>query len=646
MLFPLTREPVLISAHLALIGLFVSLAYYPSLRAGFAFDDLANIVVNPYVHAEGFSDLGRALASPLSGTRPLAMVSFALNHWLGRLDPYGYHAVNLLVHLLNAFLLYQVLVVMGGLVAARGNDIDSRQVIRLRAFWGAALWALNPVQTQAVTYIVQRMTSLATLFYLLGILIFLLYRAGRLRAPGAASLITLCFLLGMASKEIVVTLPLALVLADVVLLGRRGKAAGWALALAGAVIAGAGIFYLRAQLPDLLQRYPNREFSPYERWLTEARVLWDYLSVYLLPLPERLHVDYEVVVSRSLWAPPTTWVAILAILATLVGAWRLRSRLPMLAFALLFFFLASSLEASFINLELAFIHRLYLPSLFLFFGLISAVPQGILPKAALAFTVLLALFASGTVMRNAEWNTRAELWAADAARGASRERATLNRSVGLVELGRSAEAIPMLDSVLGDGVATESLPYRFNLATALYYKGDYDEALRAFSAILADHPRFTSARFYLGQIHLLQGALDAGLEAAEAILADSPNHPYGRILLAEHARATGDVDKAVSLLQAILDETPKLPADDKALVRMHLANALLAQGDHEHAYQVYLESVREAPENYYAWTQIYRMQLAAGDTANAERIRRFLESKQVLLPPAPGVAPAAHARGG
>jgi hypothetical protein len=315
------RAPAAPAGHLLallLLGAFATAAYLPIFGVPFLFDDLPNIVHNPAVHATGLADLGRVFDSPVSASRPTALLTFALNHLAGGLDPTGYHAVNLTLHVANGALLYALL-----LLAPAGSDA------RRLAFLGALLWLLHPVQTQVVTYVVQRMTALATLFYLLGMIVFVLQRRGRLGTLSAVLAWIVAFVLGMASKEIVATLPFACLLLEASFFARRdhGRTLVRLAALSALLALLLGLLYLPG-LPEWQARYPNRAFSPGERLLTEPRVLWHYLSLFAWPHPSRLHLDYEVALSRDWWNPATTLPALVGLLLLGVLGWRLRHRWP------------------------------------------------------------------------------------------------------------------------------------------------------------------------------------------------------------------------------------------------------------------------------------------------------------------------------
>ncbi len=267
------------------LALLITIIYVPALELPFVFDDLPNIVLNPAVLAENPGDLLRVFQTKVSANRPLAMLSFAVNHWLGGLSVFGFHLFNILIHILNATLLYFLLTLLPYRFPAESADSSTDSDKWRLAFWGAALWAVNPVQTQGVTYIVQRMTSMATTFYLAALLVFMAWRRGRLASRWAIPLLLGSFFLGLACKEIVLTLPLALILADLIFFPERFRKnlpiyGGLLLLL---ILLGFG--YLRGNWPDWQATYPNRNFTPLERVLTQWRGVWAYPGIYLLSLP-------------------------------------------------------------------------------------------------------------------------------------------------------------------------------------------------------------------------------------------------------------------------------------------------------------------------------------------------------------------------
>ncbi len=609
---------------LLLLAAFATAAYLPSFGVPFLFDDLPNIVHNPAVHATGIGDLVAVLESPVSSNRPTALLTFALNHLAGGLDPRGYHAVNLALHVANGALLYALLL----LLAPAGSDA------RRLAFLGALLWLLHPVQTQAVTYVVQRMTALATLFYLLGLLAFVLQRRGRLGTMPAALAWGAAFVLGLTSKEIVASLPFACLLLETCFFAARDRGRTLArLAAASALLAVLLALLYLPGLPDWQARYPNRAFSPLERLLTEPRVLWHYLSLLAWPEPARLHLDYDVALSRDWRTPPTTLPALLGLVLLGAAGWRLRRRWPLTGFALLFFLLASALEASFVNLEIAFVHRIYLPSLFLAAGLLAPLPASRLRLASPALLVLAALLAVATIERNREWRDEQRFWALELTRGASPFRALLNRASTLVEIGHAREAVRLLEQSLPLVGAGERALLETQIATAQFAMAAYAPARARLAALIAREGPRPDWLFLLGVIHAKSG--DAAAAAALAAqLATVPGHrPQSRLVAALASAAGGRGEEAKATLRTLrLEAGARDPAFDE-LIAMQLADLHLAAGEYDAARALYDAAIARRPANHFAWRQLYRLASRKGDAAEVARLRDVLRARGIALPP-------------
>src|SRR5262245_3938989 len=145
------------------------IAYSNSFQTGWHFDDGPNIVGNPDIFISDLSwkSLGQAASSQPGGKRPVSYLSFALNYYFFGEDPFSFHVVNFLIHWLNAVLVFQIFSVLIAR-ATRRSAVDARLLSGL----AAALWSVNPVQTQPVVYVVQRMTLLSSFFSLLSFYFF------------------------------------------------------------------------------------------------------------------------------------------------------------------------------------------------------------------------------------------------------------------------------------------------------------------------------------------------------------------------------------------------------------------------------------------------------------------------------------------
>ncbi|MDF1578192.1 MAG: tetratricopeptide repeat protein, partial [Desulfobulbales bacterium] len=611
--------------YIPVLALLTVIIYIPSLDIPFVFDDLVNIVLNLAVHADRFGELGRAFDSGVSGNRPLAMLSFAVNHWLGGLNVFGYHVFNILVHVANTNLLFLLLQRIPGAGPAGSPAGDQQERLEKIAFWGAALWAVNPVQTQAVTYIVQRMTSMATFFYLAGLYLYLAWRTDKLSAKSALPLLFVAFGLGLACKEIVLTLPLALILLDFIFFpARLRKSLPF---LAGGVIltVAIGFYYLQGNFPDLLVTPARRNFNSLERIMTQWRVIWHYLSLFILPLPERLHLTYNFAVSRSILSPWTTLPALLGILATIITAVRLRRKLPVLAWAVLFFFLALAPESSFVNLELAFIHRLYLPSLFLVFAGLYYLPSSIIKKAGPLLLLLIALWSNWTITRNDEWQNREDFWAGNIARGAETARAKNNLATVLIDSGRLDEALVRIEEGLEIAERDEDLKtLLYNKGYALFYLRKYPEALAVFQETARRFGAYRHTFLFIGLIYLEQEKPGKAADIVAA-LREYPTLRYqGDIIRANRLLKENRGDEAIELLQESLAGEAGSAVYIRQKLQLELARIYVSQNRLREASRIFIDITEKFPQNYSVWKMIYLMQEAAGDYEQAAKIRAFL----------------------
>jgi protein O-mannosyl-transferase len=355
----------------SLLGLLL-LCYGNSFQSAWQYDDFSNIVNNTKIHVTDFSwsQIRKVFSAgpdfQIVG-RPLAYLSFAFNYRLGADDPQGYHIVNFLIHWLAGFVLFLFvrdtlhLPSFGGRYASQATAI---------AWLSALLWACHPIQVTAVTYIVQRMTAMAGLFYVTALYAYLICRRSvesktRAWAYAACALSVVC---GMLTKENAVLIPFALLLYELLFfrtLDRRtmGKVL---LAALGVTVVMLLLSALYTNPLKMLEPYPNRPFTMVERVLTQPRVIFIYLSLLAVPMASRMSILHDVAISKSILVPWTTLPAILGVVAIIVLLCLLARWHRLFAFCGLFFFLNHAVESSFINLELIYEHRNYVPSMLLF----------------------------------------------------------------------------------------------------------------------------------------------------------------------------------------------------------------------------------------------------------------------------------------
>ena len=407
-------------------------AYWPGLHGGFVFDDFSFIVWNADLHV-ATNTLGgwarAALSFPADHQgRWLTMLTFAANHYLGGLDPFGYKLVNLIIHLINGGLLFYVARALLQLWAVqRPHQAPGPDRQRWLALAVAALWLVLPINLTAVLYVSQRLESLSQLFVLAG-LVWYVHARIHLSAHGGGSFRLLAALLaptvlGLLAKESAVMLPLYAACIEAVFFRDpnsqplRRRIAGVYVALLALPLV-AGLVWLTSWL-GTEQSY-TRPFSTAERLMTEARVMFHYMQWTLLPLPNDLTLYHDdLALSTGLLSPPQTLAAFVGIVALCVLAiWQAPKR-PLVSVGIAWFFAGHLLTGTIIPLELVFEHRNYFPSIGLLLVFASFTATHGLEQSngrflTIAFAAVFCFYAFSTTMRSFEWSSPTRLGLSEA----------------------------------------------------------------------------------------------------------------------------------------------------------------------------------------------------------------------------------------
>ena len=410
----------------AVLAVAVLLAYFNALTGTFQFDDYNVIVNNPAVHSLA------AWWDSMPGIRPLLKFSYSLN-WTLDAGPFGFHLVNVLVHAVNAVLVYRLLFELRREKA--GNDWTP--------LVGALLFALHPVQTEAVTYVSGRSVSLMALFYLASVLAWM--HAERASSPRAwRGMSAGLFGAALLVKETAVTLPIALLLLDA--LGPRHQLTTsqmlrrqvwhW-LILIGAVLVMAVSPTYRQLLDVSISTRGVMHNLP-----TQANAVC-YLAAQLL-LPWRMNVDPDLPMITTF--SPTLALQILAIIAIVAVGLRNVRRRAWLGFAVLWFFLHLLPTNSFLpRLDVANDRQLYLASIGVFFaagiGVQNLMRHANRPRlaGAIAGLVLLGLGVA-TVQRNQIYRSEVVFWEDALMKSPGKPRVANNLGYAYQRAGRLAEA--------------------------------------------------------------------------------------------------------------------------------------------------------------------------------------------------------------
>lgn len=491
----------------AILGLAL---YWHTLPFDFVFDDKQNIVDNPHIRIDSLSldQLREAGFDSYAGRRPLANISFAINYLLDGTDPWGYRLVNIIIHIVNGGLIYWLLCLILKLdnkLKSEGNRAATNALL-LTAAAATLVWFVHPLQVQSVTYIVQRMTSLATMFMVLSLC---LYVSGR-RTMRTRTRI-LCFIgaagswiVALGCKEIAIIVPLQVYLIEWYFF--RDLSRTWLVrSVKVLAIIFAGLFlivliYLEMKsLTSVLSGYKIRDFTPTERVMTQFRVLVFYLSLLFWPHPGRMTLDHHFPPSQSLLDPTSTLVSLALLLALLTAGILLSKKHRLYAFCILWFFLGLVLESSILPLEMAYEHRMYLPSILPLLGLVLLIKRATrtLPVAApAALLIVVSVFCIATTHRNRQLRDAYTLWADCVVKTPYKARPLTNFGFELRHLGRLDEAETYYRRALK---ASPNYPLaNNNLAVLLADRGDLLEATEHYQHAIKYKPNYASAYDNLG----------------------------------------------------------------------------------------------------------------------------------------------------
>ncbi len=415
----------MITALALLLGLLIIIAYGSCLDCSWQYDDFSNIIENDNAKLTSLSWQQLKLAMydqhlDPRPSRPLARLSFALNYFFGGNRVQGYHLVNIIIHLATAFVLWTLVTSTIRLVPALRRHRKNALII---GWIGALFWATHPIQVTAVTYIVQRMASMAAFFYLAAMLFYLKARTNaRINLRwGYGLACCICGAAAMASKENAFMLPASLLLYDVIMFPRDRRDLQKILAVWGAILVLAGILvgWLMVDPASIVGPWENRPFTPGQRLLTEPRVIWQYLGLLAVPSKTRLNLLHDVGISTGLFSPPSTLIAITGLTAVLAGLVLVYRKWPLVSFSGLFFLLNHLIEGSVFNLELIYEHRNYLPSTWLFvllaIGMVNAwnyfsYRKSLQWSLAACWVILLSSQIHITLMYNRSFKSELSLW--------------------------------------------------------------------------------------------------------------------------------------------------------------------------------------------------------------------------------------------
>jgi tetratricopeptide (TPR) repeat protein len=573
-------------------------AYGNSFSGPFIYDDLSSIRDNPSIRH--LSAIGEVLSPPGNGEtvsgRPLLNLSFAINYAISGPSTRGYHVVNLAIHILNGLLL------LGILRQTFCSSVLSPRFGRaaLGLGWATAiLWTVHPLQTESVTYIVQRAESLASMLYLL--VLYCAIRGMHAKRPVGWYVVAVgsCWL-GVATKETVVTAPLMVLLYDRTFVGGSLQEAfrrRWSLYVALA----AGWMLLIGLLWSTGLVGRREEMGTLDAWsyaCSQPGVLLHYLRLSVWPDPLCFNYDWPAGKTMGAILPAMTAVGLLVV-ATVRGLTGGRTW----GFVGAWFFLILAPSSSVQPLgQLAFEHRMYLP--------LAAVASAVVVGGAMAgqwlarrgwlpgragmiagvcvVTLAAVVLGQVTFRRNEAYGTELSIWQDTVAKAPHSSFAHNNLGVELTNSGRVAEAIEHCQEAIR--LKPDNASAHANLGNALKEAGRAAEAIERYQEAIRLKPSDAQPHYNLGNALAKGGRVAEAIEHYQEAIRLKPDYASAHMNLGVLLGELGRLPEAIEHHRQALKITP-----DCAEAYNNLAVAMVKSDDLQGALEPFLEAVRLDP---------------------------------------------------
>ncbi|MBF0508680.1 MAG: tetratricopeptide repeat protein, partial [Deltaproteobacteria bacterium] len=561
--------------NLIIISLICIVVYSNTLQHHFVLDDNDLIVNNPHIRMTQFTLKGiyEAGFRGLAPNRPVSCISFALDFFFWGYNVTAFRLVSLSIHLLCGMLVYFIsFLTLARLSAVPGQKTPAPDLplISIMSLFAAAVFIVHPVQVQAVTYMTQRMTSLAVMFYLGSLLCYIQSRLTETRWRRRL-IFAFCLFFGIlafGSKEIAATLPLIILLYEWYFFQNLKPAWSWrgliclflSVALLGLLtyLFSEGHPFGKVAHDYPILAGPTPPFTQWERIMTQFRVIIFYISMLLFPHPDRLNLLNYISTSHSLVDPGTTLCSLLSLTGLFGLAVGLARRYRLISFCILWFLINLAIEALVPRLEMIYLYRLYLP--LVGFAMLTAYlifwrtgPRLWLRVATAAVIVFTLGYI--TIIHNRIWQDNLTLWSDVVAKNPQSQGGHHNLGTTLFNQGKIPEAIDQF--YLAARYNPDNPDTQIMLGAALADQGSYGQAAQCYARALELKPDSVAAHQGLGlaQEHLghVPEAIRHYLDALR-ITPDNPDTNYNLgHLLAENGRIAEALGHFFEVLRARAD---------------------------------------------------------------------------------------------
>jgi tetratricopeptide (TPR) repeat protein len=662
MKYPFLQRPFF---HISIIIVLCCLAYSNTLSSPFQFDDRLAIASNPvikdlnlFVHPSLARDFKGSFEYHGFKNRYIGYLTFALNYRIHGLEAAGYHTVNLFIHIINAVLLYWLVILTFQTPLLRGSSLKDRA--RQTAFFTALVFACHPIQTQAITYIFQRVTSLATLFYILSLVTYIkwrlsiagppVHRNGARKTPLLYLTAFVSAVLAMKTKEIAFTLPVMVTLYELMFFEGPVKRRFVYLIplLLIMLIIPLTLINIDVPIGELIGEAGKdirglgaSEMSRWQYLITEFRVIVTYIRLIFLPVNQNLDYDYPGF--GSFFDPEVfgSFIFLAALLLScIVLLCRCRQTAPavrVISLGVLWFFITLSLESGIIPLNNVISeHRLYLPSIGIFLALITSLFmvmervkdkwKGAVNVTTGMLAVIILVLTGTTYARNTVWESEVSLWTDVVKKSPDKPRPHNNIGNAYRKANMTGRAEKHFKIALQ--LDPDYAEAHVNLGYIYFLNGSVDKAIKHYKHALILQPVNPLAHNNLGKAYGSRGAIDKAIEyfkAAIRLKADFPE-PHYNLGLAFIQK--GYYDKAITHLKTALMLRPDYPE-----AHNNLGYTYYRKGFIDKAILHYHQALKLNPENIRFHKNLGNAYLMKGLPEKAEEHFRI---SQRLKKPQPG----------
>lgn len=560
------KQPLIKKYAVILIAVVGILAYVNSFNNSFQFDDGYHIIDGQKI--KKMENVLRPSHWMAVNNRPLSFFTLAVDYKMadkdeaGRPSPVGFHISNLIFHILAGFMAFLLAMEIMSLSIFKKNKVI-RDYHVLIALATAFIFVAHPIQTQAVTYIVQRMAVLAGMFYMWSIVLYIRGRKAHLdpnltKAWKPYAYYAGAFaagVLGFLSKQNAITFPIAFLMVELFFIRKENEKIDKTFLIAASSAIGL-IFILGIIIGGIPREFDRISRSQY--LFTQFRVLIKYWQLLFLPINQ--HLDYYWPISQKLWETKELVSLGILLVTMALGVWLFIKRWYIVSFGIFWFYLTLSLESSIIPIrDVIFEHRLYSAVFGFGFAISYLAFYFLSPKnikyPVIILSVIIIAYIGASIKRNSVWKNPLTLWSDSVKKDPKRERA------------------------------------HYWLATYYMEKKDIENAMKSYNTSIECNPGFPLAYNGRGNVKKENNDLKGAVEDYTRAIKLDPNYITAYYNRGIAYASLNKFDKAI----ADYDRSIKL-GNKSSAIYYNRGNAKRKNKDYKGAIEDYTISLRMEPK--------------------------------------------------